>query len=144
MDSYQVEDDWEGARGRNESAVLSPADVFAFSDTHDRTWYTNAMNTGLSMWTGTRNRDLIHGGRLNMNYLDGHAKNMQWHVGMVRARPFGPGVPYLFPKNKNDYAKWCANPDETISVPSGIRGFTLPCGQVAAYFEGRVRSWADD
>jgi len=144
MDKYVVGDDWEGARGRNESSVLSTAETFAFGDTHDRTWYTVSLNTILSAFQGTTNNDLVHQGRFNMSFVDGHAKNLVWHIGMVRPSHFGPAVPHLFPKNVNDFSKWCADPSADVNVPSGLAGgFTLPCKDVAQYYVDKVTEWAD-
>lgn len=144
MEAYQVGDTWEGALGRSEGAVQAPAETFAFSDTHDRTWYTNSINTGLTNWTGQSNSQLVHDGHFNFNYLDGHAKMMLVHVGYARTRPIGPPTAFLFPKNSNDDTRWCADPSESISVPSGLNGFTLPCGQVVDYFRQKVTTWAPD
>jgi prepilin-type processing-associated H-X9-DG protein len=103
------------------------------------------MNTVLSKFEGTTNHELVHGGRLNMNFVDGHAKSMLWHIGFVHAGHFGPAVPYLFPKNSGDWSKWCANPAEEVSVPSGLRGnMTMPCGDVAKFYADSVSEWAAD
>jgi prepilin-type N-terminal cleavage/methylation domain-containing protein/prepilin-type processing-associated H-X9-DG protein len=141
MRAYEAAPGWEGAMGRNENEVEAPADMFAFADTHDRTWYTNSINTGLAAWTGQTNRDLVHDGRFNFNFFDGHAKMVRMHVGFARAVSRIP-VPMMFPLNSNDDAKWCANPDEEIAVPSGLNGFHLPCGQAVDYFRQRVIRWA--
>ena len=143
MDTYQVGDTWQGALGRSESVVVASADMFAFSDTHDRTWYTNSMNTGLSAWTGKTNHELVHGGRFNMNYLDGHAKMLPFKVGFARIVSRIP-VHMMFPANPDNDTKWCADPSEVINVPSGLAKFTLPCGSVGSYFRQRVITWAPD
>lgn len=145
MDTYEATEDWEGAKGRNESSVLSSAETFAFGDTHDRTWYTVSLNTILSTFTGVTNGQLVHQGRFNMNFVDGHAKSLLWHIGMVRPRHFGPAVAYLFPKNSNDWSKWCADPTAQVNVPSGLSGgFTLPCQDVAKYYADQATEWAAD
>jgi len=144
MNAYQVGADWEGALGRAESEIVAPAEMFAYSDTHDRTWYTNSTNTGLTSWTGSTNHELVHGGRLNSNFVDGHSKMVQFHVGMVKVRPVEPRSKFLFPMNSNDDSKWCADPNEAISAPSGLAHFTLPCGQAVGYFRNKVATWAPD
>jgi len=141
MDTYQVGTTWQGALGRSESVVVSSADMFAFSDTEDRTWYTNSINTGLSAWKGTTNNDLVHGGRFNTAFLDGHAKMVQFKVGRARVVSRIP-VPMMFPSNPVNDTKWCADPNEVINVPSGLANFTLPCGEVVGYFRQRVTTWA--
>ncbi|AIE84439.1 type II secretion system protein [Fimbriimonas ginsengisoli] len=144
MEAYDAGDDWQGARGRNESAVLSSAETFAFGDTHDRTWYTIALNTMLSKFEGTTNHELVHGGKLNMNFVDGHAKMVAWKVGLVAPGHLGPRVSYLFPKNSNDWSKWCADPAANVTVPGGLRGgLQMPCGDVAQYYADKAE-WAPD
>jgi len=143
MEAYDGGDDWQGARGRNESSVQSSADTFAFGDSHDRTWYTISLNTSLSKFEGTSNHELVHGGRFNMNFVDGHAKAVSFKVGMVRAMHMGPATPYLFPRNAADATKWCAQPDEVVSVPGGIRGNQqIPCKDVTSYYADKVAEWA--
>ncbi len=145
--AYFVGPSSEGAPGRSESSVVAPADTFGFGDSHDRTWYTVSANTILTSFTGTRNGDLVHQGRLNMNFADGHAKMIQWHMGYYRLLPVGPGVKYLFPKNSADLSKWCADPDMEIPVTTSLlRGGTqnMRCADVAPYLETKVRTWADD
>lgn len=145
MEAYEATDNGEGARGRSASAVESSADTFAFGDSHDRTWYTIALNTTLSKFEGTTNRDLVHSGNFNMNFVDGHTKMVRWRVGMVRAMARGPQVPYLFPRNGNDNSRWCAQPDEMVTVPSQLRGtLQMPCKDVAGYYADKVAEWASD
>jgi prepilin-type N-terminal cleavage/methylation domain-containing protein/prepilin-type processing-associated H-X9-DG protein len=143
MDTYQVANSWQGALGRSESVVVASAETYAFSDTHDRTWYTNSMNTGLTEWKGTTNHDLVHGGRFNMTYLDGHAKLVRFHVGSARIVSRIP-VKLLFPMNSADDAKWCADPSQLVSVPTGLAKLNLPCGSVADHFRKSVSTWASD
>ncbi|MBS1727357.1 MAG: prepilin-type N-terminal cleavage/methylation domain-containing protein [Armatimonadetes bacterium] len=143
MDRYQVDNDWQGAVGRNESVVVAPASMFAFSDTHDRTWYTNSMNTGLTTWAGTTNHELVHGGHFNNVFFDGHAKMVQFKVGYARLVTFIP-VHLLFPANPANDGDWCSDPDEMINIPSGLFNATMPCGEVVGNFRGRVTKWAQD
>jgi prepilin-type N-terminal cleavage/methylation domain-containing protein/prepilin-type processing-associated H-X9-DG protein len=144
MEAYQQHEDWEGALGRNAGAVQEPAATLAFGDTHDRTWYTLSMNTILTEFHGAKNRDLVHGGKLNMNFLDGHAKAVEWKIGMVQARAMGPSVPYLFPRDLKRETMWCADPDAEVSVPGGIRGnTTMACSEVARFFEDKVTEWPE-
>lgn len=145
--AYFVRDDAEGAPGRAESAIVSPADVFAFGDTHDRTWYTVSANTILSTFTGTTNSALVHGGMLNMNFADGHTKALSWHMGLFRSNHFGPAVPYLLPKNSHDFAKWCADPDAIVPVKTSsmMGGNTdMRCAEVGQYFADNMAEWAPD
>ena len=142
MDTYQITQTWQGALGRNESVVVSSADTYAFSDTHDRTWYTNSMNTGLSTFTGSTNHELVHGGRFNSTYFDSHAKMVQYKIGKVRI--FGrllPASQMLFASNPVNDTKWCADPNELINVTGST---PMPCGAAAGFYRQRVTTWLPD
>ena len=110
------------ATGKSLAAILAPSETFAFGDTYDRPWYTNSLNNTLYTFTGTTNSALPHGGRFNVNYVDGHSKSMAWR-GFLDY--YGKG--YVVPRNTADYTKWCADPDAVIWMDLG----TMPCGQVA-------------
>lgn len=144
LSTYDSGTDWEGAPGRNEGEIVEPDNTIAFADTHDRTWYTVSMNTGLSAWSGQSNRELVHGGKFNVNFVDGHSHMVQWRVGLVGGG-HGPAVPYLFPRNAADDNKWCANPDELVNVPSGIHGgLQIACKEVPQHYRDLVSQWLPD
>jgi len=141
LGTFEVHDTWSGAPGVNTSTVVSTADTFAFGDTHDRSWYTISINNETAMFTGTTNDDIVHGGRLNMNFVDGHARMVQWQLGLYHAFFFGPAVTFMIPRNSNDWGKWCADPAAMIPVPGGglIGGTTLvPCSEVAAHYAAKM------
>jgi prepilin-type processing-associated H-X9-DG protein len=153
LSQYDVEADWEGAVGISGSQIVATANTFAFSDTRDYTWYTNATNEMLSKFSGTTNHDLPHGGMINMNYVDGHAKAIQFKLGFVKHGIIGPGIrtPNAFPKNANDNGKWCSDESTLVAIPSGPTLIgppkpptTVPCGQAVATVESTITLWASD
>src|SRR5580658_2207835 len=90
------------------AAIVSCADTFAFMDTYDLPFYTNTIDEGLLNFTGSSNSALQHGGRYNANFMDGHAKNIQFRGGYW---PQGGGGRVMLPRNTADYSKWCVDPD---------------------------------
>jgi len=117
------------------AAIVSPADTFAFGDTMDAPFYTITANSIVSEWSGSTNGALLHGGRFNMAYADGHAKNMNWHAGKSSLL----GV-FAAPRNGADQTKWCADPNATITAAS----VTLPCGQVIPSIVSSGVTWFND
>lgn len=146
MDVYEVNDTWEGARGRSETSITNPANTFAFGDTHDRTWYTISLNTIGSTFQGTSSSSLVHGGMFNDTFMDGHAKAIPWKVGFYSPHHFGPKVAYVFPRNSSYWSSWCADPDSTVAVTSGgIHPGTqdMACKDVAAFYADQITEWGD-
>lgn len=144
--AYQSGDTWEGAVGRPASEIVASADTFAFGDTHDRTWYTVCINTILTMFNGSSNHDLVHGGRMNMAFIDGHAKNQIWKVGKYSLN-FGFASLYAMPKNPAQWNGWCADPNDLVSVTlNEMNGgkVNIPCGTVAQTLSDRMSSWLPD
>jgi len=150
LGAYHIETDWEGAEGLDESQIQSTADTYAFGDTRDRTWYTISMNVLGAQFRGKTNHEMVHEARLNMNFVDGHAKSTLWKMGFLHRGVIGPAssVPYFFPKNANDNSHWCSDPSVLVAVSNG--GFIggppppVPCGQVADFYIGKVTAWAPD
>lgn len=112
------------ATGRAIAAVISPADTFAFGDTYDIPWYTVSIRSILSNYSGSTNGGMLHSGRFNMNYVDGHAKSMRWRGGYS---PLGHIGKIAWPRNNDDFGKWCADPDAMLNTELG----EMPCKQVA-------------
>jgi prepilin-type N-terminal cleavage/methylation domain-containing protein/prepilin-type processing-associated H-X9-DG protein len=113
------------ATGKALAAIVAPADTFAFADTYDIPWYTMSVGSLLAFYTGNTNSGMVHGGRLNVNFVDGHAKNMAFKGGFSN---YGYGGRMAWPSNRNDYGKYCADPEEVFNTQFG----TMPCRQVAA------------
>ena len=76
--SYPTGNAGEIGLGVSLAAIVSCADTFAFMDTYDLPFYTNTIDEGLLNFTGSSNGALQHGGRYNANFMDGHAKNIQF------------------------------------------------------------------
>lgn len=132
MSSDQTQDI---ATGKSISALIAPSEVFAFGDSDDLPWYTLGLNVILRGFKGTTNSALIHGGRFNMNYMDGHAKSMAWHAAWRLGGRIGDK--FAVPRNTADYTKWCADPAEIISTDYG----DMACGDVARYMTTWGTSW---
>jgi len=123
--------------GLNLAAISSASDTFAFGDTHDYEWYTIALDQILSASTASTNGGMRHAGRLNMIYVDGHAKSMNWHGGNST---YGGNGHVALPRSDTDWSKWCADPNAVIYTPLGYR----PCGQVgSAIVAANVTWWKD-
>jgi prepilin-type N-terminal cleavage/methylation domain-containing protein/prepilin-type processing-associated H-X9-DG protein len=123
--------------GVNISAIVAPADTFAFMDTYDLPFYTNTIDEGLLDFNGSTNGALQHGGRYNANFVDGHAKNILFHGGYW---PQGGGGRVMFPKYTTDYPKWCIDPDTEINSFLG----QMPCKQAPLVVASQVTSWFPD
>jgi prepilin-type N-terminal cleavage/methylation domain-containing protein/prepilin-type processing-associated H-X9-DG protein len=117
------------------AAIVSPAETFAFGDTQDTPFYTITANNMLAEFTGTSNAGLIHSGMFNMSYADGHAKNMNWHVGKSSVTGL-----LSAPRNTIDQSKWCADPTVVIGSPVG----NLACGQVVPAIIAAGVTWFSD
>ena len=113
------------------AAIDAPADLFVYGDTGDNPRYTICSNFIYQYYTNaTKSSQMRHGGRLNMNFADGHAKNVNFKAGVLS----GVGIMGL-PKSKADQVKYCR--DQT-SVVSG-----MTCPQWADYIDKNTAWYAD-
>ncbi len=123
------------AIGKTLAAMQAPSEVFAFGDSMDLPWYTLGLNVILIGYSGDTNSGMTHGGRFNMNYVDGHAKSMRWrgayYIGGAR------GTKFAVPRDTADYSKWCADPDEVLNTDYGV----MACKDVAGTLMGVHTSW---
>ncbi len=88
------------------AAVVAPADTFAYGDTGDNPRYTICSNYIFQYYiNATSNGQMRHGGKLNMAFVDGHAKSVAFKAGVLS----GVGVMGM-PKSTADAAKWCRDP----------------------------------
>jgi prepilin-type N-terminal cleavage/methylation domain-containing protein/prepilin-type processing-associated H-X9-DG protein len=108
--------------GKSMAALEAPAQIFVYSDSYDTYRPTMGADWLLDSYTGgSRNGAVRHGGRLNVCFADGHAKNIKFRGGDL-------GGDRLFvPSNESDRAMWCANPSETL-VLGGYGLPNQPCG----------------
>jgi prepilin-type N-terminal cleavage/methylation domain-containing protein/prepilin-type processing-associated H-X9-DG protein len=117
--------------GRSLTQFAEPANLFVFGDTYDTPRPTIGMypNTaGGKAWildtfpvsATTRQRDFRWGGKFNMSYADGHAKNTQYKGGLT------PGVGYVYvPSQERGRLAYCADPGELLD------GSRFSLGQIA-------------
>ncbi len=129
--------------GKALAAFAATADTFAFGDSGSYVLYDLSANTILRRSAANSNGGLVHGGRYNMSYVDGHAKNMGWRAAKVSNFLNGYFVPsgrVAAPRNQADWSKWCADPNQVMII-GGSK--TLPCGQVAADMLNGVQWFTD-
>lgn len=110
--------------GRSLTSFEDSANLFVFGDTYDTPRPTIGMypnSAGGKAWildtfpvtAATRQSSFRWGGRFNMSYADGHAKNVQYRGGLT------PGVGYVYaPANEKDRVSYCADPNEVLD---GVR-----------------------
>jgi len=114
--------------------LRSPANLMVYGDTGDNPRYTICSNFIFQYYTNiSRNGQLRHGGRLNINFADGHAKSMAWKAGK-----FGNGI-FGLPKDPNDQLMYCSNPDAKYT----FNGAPATCSQVVQFVNANV-SWYPD
>jgi len=98
---------WKTNVGKNFSVIGAPADMISAGDTGDSTRYTICANYIFQYYTAAKG-SMFFGGRQNVAFLDGHAKNLPWTIGTTSLT--GTDT-YGLPANKNDGYKYCDNPD---------------------------------
>ena len=96
--------------GKSLAAIDAPADTFVYSDSYDTYRPTNGADFLLDSYKGTTTSGMRHGGRFNVNFADGHAKNMQFMGGTLAGRRIA------IPSLQADRSKWCANNSEQITL----------------------------
>ncbi len=112
------------------ASIVAPADMMVYGDTGDNPRYTICSNYIFQYYTNiTRNGQLRHGGNLNINFADGHAKAMRWKAGT-----YGGGI-FGLPKSQADQIKYCADPSAVVNGMS--------CQDWANYINANV-SWFQD
>jgi len=130
--------------GRNQSEIVSPADMVAFGDTYDNGSMSAAMD---NMWghDGPENTATIrHGGKLNFGFVDGHAKLITMVAGNFTDTN-GDGNTYFVARaaSENDALKWCYDPNAPSVYASfnggNSQGYPVnsaseTCSQVVADF----------
>ncbi len=119
--------------GKSIAAILAPSDTFAFGDTGDTSKFTITSYYIFQSISGKTNSEMRHAGKLNMSFIDGHAKSVTWKVGINAA--LGGNV--ALPTSSVDQLKYCADPDQ-----SGSRfGITKSCRDWAAFLDSTT-TWA--
>jgi prepilin-type N-terminal cleavage/methylation domain-containing protein/prepilin-type processing-associated H-X9-DG protein len=108
--------------GKSLAALDAPAQVFVYSDSYDTYRPTMGADWLLDSYKGAnKNGSVRHGGRFNVCFADGHAKNVKFRGGTIG------GSRLFVPSNETDRAMWCANPAETLNLSAyGLPN--QPCG----------------
>ncbi len=115
------------------ASIVAPADMMTYADSGDNPRYTICSNYIFQYYKYTKNSDIRHGGKLNVNFADGHAKAMSWKAGLVGTSLYG------LPKSQTDQLKYCANPDATYNY----KGTTLSCRDWVKYIDTNVVWFTD-
>lgn len=117
--------------GKSLAALVSPSQVFAYSDTYDTYRPTNGADFIVSGWTGTNNNSMRHRGKFNVNFADGHSKNVAYKAGIIN---LGGGLKIGAPRDVKARTYYCADPDEVISFASYGLG-SMACGSLGTMIE---------
>jgi prepilin-type N-terminal cleavage/methylation domain-containing protein/prepilin-type processing-associated H-X9-DG protein len=97
--------------GKSMAALASPAQVFVYSDSYDTYRPTMGADWLLDSYKGgAKNGSVRHGGRFNVCYADGHAKNIKFRGGNIGTRK------YFVPSIEIERSYWCADPNEVLST----------------------------
>jgi prepilin-type N-terminal cleavage/methylation domain-containing protein/prepilin-type processing-associated H-X9-DG protein len=111
--------------GKPIASIVAPADVFVYMDSYDTYRPTNGADWLLdSTQDITKNSAMRHGGRFNVCFADGHAKNMKFIAFALGGRK------YAVPSIESDRAKWCADPNEVRPYNAFYGIPDQPCGTV--------------
>jgi len=107
------------------SAIVAPADMFVYGDTGDNPRYTICTNYIYQYYKNIKTSSgMRHGGRLNMNFADGHAKSILYKAGLSGTSVIG------MPQSPMDQLKYCIDPNASYG------GMT--CAQWANYVNTNV------
>lgn len=114
--------------GIGATSVDSPAQLAAFGGTYNGRRYTiSAIGSIFQLYDGAeKNSSLRYGGKLNMNFVDGHAKSVQFqgYTYNPAASPKGNG--YIgVPAKTDEISKFFCATDTTNVKPSAI-GLPIP------------------
>jgi len=112
--------------GVSATASESPADLAAFGDTYNGRRYTmSAIGSIFTLYDGpTKNDALRHGGKLNMAFLDGHAKSTTFQGYTFNPVAVPKGAGYLGVPAKDINKLFCLT-DATPVTPANL-GLPLP------------------
>ncbi len=99
---------WRVNAGKPLAMFDAPSQLIAFGDTGDSPRYTICADYIVQYDPPGSNSVLRHGGRYNMAFVDGHAKNILFSGGYLT--PFG-NAPVALPKSQTDGLMYCDNPD---------------------------------
>lgn len=114
------------------SSIVAPSNLFIYGDTGDNPRYTICSNYIFQYYTNIRtNSQLRHGGRLNVNFADGHVKLVNYKAGILS----GVGIMGL-PKNTTEQTDYCVDPSASYG------GMT--CTQWAGYINTNTKWFPDN
>ena len=135
--------------GKKISQVISPSETFAFGDTNDLPFMTICINSitsynrpGDKDSSPHLNSSLPHHGLFSMTYCDGHTKSMAWRGGeSTDAIAAGWSGTIALPRHREDYGKWCTDPDAIIHT---TEDGDYVCKALGLLQESKVTKWFPD
>lgn len=87
-------------------SIVSPANMFVYGDTGDNPRYTICTNYIVQYYYNiSHNSQMRHGGHFNMNFLDGHAKQIAYQMGEDSGQNL-----WGMPKDPNYRSAYCYDP----------------------------------
>jgi prepilin-type N-terminal cleavage/methylation domain-containing protein/prepilin-type processing-associated H-X9-DG protein len=110
-------------QGISIAKIVSPADVFVYGDSYDTYRPTMGADWVLDSFKGGSQSGVRHGGRWNVCFADGHAKNIKFVFGTIGGHRYG------FPADTKMRADYCADPSEVIDLTDYSLPAT-PCGDI--------------
>lgn len=106
--------------GVSSTAAENPAGLAAFGDTYNGRRYTISAVGSMATWYDgdTKSGSLRHGGQMNFNYLDGHAKSLKMagYTYNPAANPKGSGY-IIMPSDRNVWTSfYCLQADGQVDA----------------------------
>ena len=137
--THDPADMWNVNAGINATSIANPAQMFSFGDTGDSSRYTICADYIDQYYNISSKSGLRHGGRFNMNFVDGHSKlvnyNAAWNPVFSQSGgsvgTFGVGDTIGLPQNKNEAYWYCYDPNAVDTWFSQAAGGTYTCSQAA-------------
>jgi prepilin-type processing-associated H-X9-DG protein len=136
--------------GISMTTVNQPSNMFAMGESADTPFYTMCMGCILSRYyysgiTLSANSQLRHGGKFQINYVDGHAKMLPFVGGIWTGQSAWPAyntgstAPIALPASSAHYGDWCTDPTVNIITDVG----PMACNQVAPLILTQTTLWAN-
>jgi prepilin-type processing-associated H-X9-DG protein len=123
-------------QGKSLASLSYTAQMYAFGDTYDTPRATCGIGFSGDTWNGLSNGSLRHQGTFNYCFVDGHAKAVKVHGGLMDGAFNGR---FIMPRSTEigSFA-YCADPNDTVTMhPDSSDGMPVPspirCGDIPAW-----------
>jgi prepilin-type N-terminal cleavage/methylation domain-containing protein/prepilin-type processing-associated H-X9-DG protein len=153
--SFTASDGTEVEPGVSIATLDRPAEVAAWADTYNHPRYSmsaigSILDAGTLGGNITSNSSLRHGGNINVNFCDGHAKAVRFKGGtvpgfVVNGLPLYIGVP----RKDEDRMMFCSSADAVVdtnnpNLPSPLGLGQIPCSAAVKLPEAFNTQWWKD